>query len=197
MYLKSVLVSPPGGWQYTQPESGYHMYAINLGTLVKKVAAHRYNMGYSTQGDLAQELEEYNCARLSPADQITHCKSGVKRRNRVHYKQVESFLRTASEWVSRGEPLVPLEEAERRAAICAKCPLNVGTGGCGICNSLLNSLRESVLQRSTSHDSELNACGVCGCDNKTQVHLPLEVLAKGVPHTYPSFCWKSELNPKS
>ncbi len=195
MYLKSVLVSPPGGWHYRQPESGYAMSAINLGTLVRKVAAHRYNMGYPTEGDLAQELEAYTCARLSPEDQQEYCKTGLKLRNRVHYKQVESFLRVVAAEVLAGAPLVSTEEAERRAMICSKCPLNVGTGGCGICESLLQGLRESVLKKSTSLDSELKACGVCGCDNKTQVHLPLEILAKGVPHNYPNFCWKSELNP--
>ena len=196
MYLKSVLVSPPGGWHYTQPQSGYSISAINLSTLVKKVAAHRYNMGYPTEGDLAQEIETDICDQLSSEDQLEYCKSGIKRRNRVHFSQVISFLKTAADWLSQSRTLVDQQEAERRAEICSRCPRNVGTGGCGICNSLIEELRMGLMQRSTHYDDKLNACGVCGCDNKTQVHLPLDILAKGTTHTYPNFCWKSGLNPE-
>lgn len=195
MFLKSVLISPPGGWHYTQPQSGYSMSGINFGTLVGKVAKHRQNMGYPTEGDLAQEIEEDICARMSTEDQLSWCKTGVKRRNRVHFSQVVSFLKTVASWLLQGTQLVAQEEAERRAGICSNCPLNVGTGGCGICQATIRELRESLMQRHTSYDDKLNACGVCGCDNKTQVHLPMEALAKGEPHIYPDFCWKSELNP--
>jgi len=38
----------------------------------------------------------------------------------------------------------------------------------------------------------LENCNICGCANKAQVHIPLEVLAKGVTSdmAFPSICWK-------
>jgi hypothetical protein len=198
MYLKTIRTTPPGGWRYVQAESGYAMEANTLYDLAGKVAAHRRNMEYPMGTDIAKEIEEWICDRIPFKDQAEWCDttSLTPPRTRVHWTMVQSFLQTAGAWLLADRQLVPQEEAERRAAICADCPFNVGMSGCAVCYATLNGLRGSMMHRSTSQDDKLQACGICGCDNKTQAHIPLNVLAKGVPHTYPNFCWKSSLNPR-
>lgn len=189
--LKSRLVEPAGGWRYTQKETGWSTKQITFFMLVRAVAQHRANMKLPTPGDLAAEIENAICQSLSPESQIEMCDDGESYTKSVHWGLVDRFLKTMTAFVVGKVPLVPQEEAERRAAICVKCPLNVGLHGCAMCRMTLNALRESVAKRTTTQDSVLQACGVCGCDNRTQVHFPLESLHAGSGDLkYPEWCWK-------
>lgn len=191
MKLKDPNLSPPGSFRYTQPESNHLMVGITLGTLLQLVSQHRQNMGYQTHGNLRAEIEDAICQSLSPEDQVAHCDIGVASSS-VHWSTVLRFLKTAASWAIGGFQLVPQEEAERRATICATCPLNVALSGCAVCRTTLDEARELLLKRSTSRDAELRACGICGCDNKAQVHFPLEALKQGTGDlSYPSWCWKA------
>jgi hypothetical protein len=191
MHLKELSLAPPGGFRYTQPESGLTMTGLTLDALLKKVAQHRSNMGYPTPRRLSEEIEEAICRSLSPEDQTALCNNGIRARKSVSWTSVRDFLVSAGSWLKSGE-IVPVDEAERRAAICVGCPLNVPLAGCGICQTTLGALREAVLKRGTSKDALLLACGVCGCDNKTQVHAPIEALRAGTGHfKYPDWCWKA------
>lgn len=193
MKLKSLLVEVPGGWLYTQLETGYTMKDVTFNALVQRVAAHRANMAIVTKGDLAAEVEATICARMTPENQIAHCESGTTFPKSVHWSLVERFLKTAVAFVLGPDSLVPQAEAERRASICAGCPLNVGLHGCAVCRATLNELREKLLVRHTEQDSLLGACGVCGCDNRVQVHVPMAALRAGSGDlNYPeSWCWKA------
>jgi hypothetical protein len=44
----------------------------------------------------------------------------------------------------------------------------------------------------TSRDGELRACGVCGCDLKTIVHMPLDALNASSDKEYPDWCWRKK-----
>lgn len=196
MKLKSLMVEPPGGWRYTQPETGHPMKEITFGMLVQRIAQHRANMKIETKGDLAAEIEEALCATMTPENRIAHCEDGTDHPKSVHWSMVERFLRTAAAYVIGPDSLVSQAEADRRAGICAKCPLNVGLSGCAICRATLNTLRTAVTDRHTEQDFLLGACGVCGCDNRLQVHVPLPALRAGTGDlAYPDWCWKAKRNP--
>lgn len=193
MKLKTRLAEVPGGWVYTQPDTGWTKKAITFNSLVQAVARHRANMALPIPGDLAAEIEETICKKLSPENQVAHCEDGTTHPKSVHWSLVERFLKTAVAYMLGPDSLVPQEEAERRASICAKCPLNVGLHGCAVCRATLNSLREKLLDRHTEQDSLLGACGICGCDNRVQVHVPIPALTAGSGDlVYPeSWCWKA------
>lgn len=192
MFLKTKDTVPPGGFIYRQPETGHLMKGTTFRELLAKVATHRNNNRIETTSRLSDEIEQAICARLSPEDQHAHCKDGLPSRKTISWREVDRFLGTMAAWAQGGLKLVSQEEAERRAAICEKCPLNIGLHGCGMCRMALNEAREKILKRGTSHDSSLKACGVCGCDNKLQVHVPLNVLKSRQQEglSYPDFCWK-------
>lgn len=194
MHLKSLTKGPPGGFRYTQPESGHFMKAITFNMLCSKVLRHRQNMRYRivTEGfqTIGQEMEDYICHLLSPDDQVRNCKAGYRSRGSVPWQEVSEFIKTAAKWFVTGRRLVPNEEAERRAAICANCPLNVGMSGCASCRNEVNEFVHETLHRSTQLDERLQACGVCGCELKSTVHLPIDVLDAGGKHTFPEWCWR-------
>jgi hypothetical protein len=194
MFLKTKTIEVPGQWIYTQPETKHTMKGTTFRDLCAKVATHRNNMRIPTTARLSDEIEAAICARLSPEDQHEYCKDGMPERRSISWREVDQFLRTMVAWGLSGEPPVPQEEAERRASICEKCPMNVGTHGCGTCRVAMDAMREKLLKRGTSHDSSLQACGVCGCDNKLQVHVPLDTLqgASNQRFVYPDFCWKAK-----
>lgn len=192
MKLRSLDVGPPGNWRYRQEETGHWMTGITFGSLIKKVAQHRQN-NKLPMGDVAKEIEEQICERMEAADQLANCDSGTRYASSVGWQQVEAFLKTAGAYVASGGALVSQSEAERRAAICAQCPLNVGMHGCSICRATIEVFRSSILKRSTEKDKDLRACGVCGCENKAQVHLPLATLRAGtgeLDYSPNPQCWK-------
>lgn len=198
MHLKTHDVSPPGEYRFIQKESGYSMKGTSFGALLGKVTVHRANMGYAAVSpgfaSLTDELEDWICQSLSQQDQVEYCQVGLGKVTSVNWKRIAQFLKTMATWFTTNQmQTVPPEEAERRAGICAGCPFNVGLSGCGICRQTLDGVRAALVQGHTSHDDKLNACGVCGCDNKFQVHIPLDTLKAnqvGNP-PYPVWCWKS------
>lgn len=195
LHLRSLDVGPPGGWRFVEPATGVVVTAITFASLVGKAAQHRQNMQIPADPEwrLDEIVENSVCEALSPADRMAYCETGVRQRSAVGWREVLSFLKTAVSWVATGAELVTQEEAERRANICAGCPLNVSVGGCAPCRVTVEEFRTTVLQRSTSHDAGLQACGVCGCELKTAVHLPLENLRAGKPHlTFPEWCWQKQ-----
>lgn len=172
------------------------MSAITFGSLLGKVRQHRTNMAYPMVSEgyntLSEEVQDTICQAMSPQDQVNNCETGIQNVSGIHWKRVGRFLSTMAAWfTTNGLQTIPQEEAERRASICAGCPLNVGMTGCGVCRVALQGIRVAVLDAHTSQDEKLNACGVCGCDNKLQVHAPLAALRpSGSPLAYPNWCWK-------
>lgn len=87
-------------------------------------------------------------------------------------------------WIGDGMLPVPIEIAEKRAAVCVVCPQNQ-TGdlwqrltrtGVQRLRALLN-LRKS-LQFKTSQDEKLKTCVACDCPMTLKVHTPIEHIIK-------------------
>lgn len=181
----------PGGWRYHQKETNHWMGGITFGSLLGKIATHRQNNNIPIGDNLQAEVEDWICQNMEPVDRKQRCLNGPKYPKTIGWQHIESFLTTAVATAVGGK-LVSQEEAERRAAICAACPLQAGLHGCSLCRTTLDALRKKLLQRSTSQDEKLEACGVCKCDNRAQVHVPIEALRAGSDKDYSDnpACWK-------
>jgi hypothetical protein len=111
-------------------------------------------------------------------------------------KAVQAVLETAA---TREELHVSQGEADRRASICASCPKNLPIANCWGCGTLGSIYRSIAGRQSSAHDHQLQACDVCGCDNKTQVHftggvLRLAAEKQGIMDAeFPTWCWKREV----
>jgi hypothetical protein len=195
MHLKSLEVGIPGGWHDQCPHCGNHSVGITFGQLVSRVNQHYQNMNHPIDGTLEQEIEARLCAKLSPPDQVAYCQTGIRERRAVRWGEIFGFLTWLTSWISQGHQLVPHENAERRAAICANCPYNIGISGCGVCRKTIGNFRDKVLKvPPVAAETKLNACGVCGCDLKSLVHVPLESL-KGHDYSKVAWCWQNPNSP--
>lgn len=68
-FLKDTRTAPPGGWRYTQPETGLEMRENSLGELVATVIRHRSYKGISPLGadEVSAEIQRQLCSNL-PGD---------------------------------------------------------------------------------------------------------------------------------
>lgn len=64
--LRDTRTAPPGGWRYTQPETGLTMDGLSLSELVVKVIRHRSYKGISPMDadDVSEEIQRQICERL-------------------------------------------------------------------------------------------------------------------------------------
>jgi hypothetical protein len=78
--------------------------------------------------------------------------------------------------------LVSQEEANRRAAICWKCPLRAQmTLPCSRCITALENVVQVITgTHATPHDERLSCCSICKCFISASVWLPLETQCIGV-----------------
>ena len=115
----------------------------------------------------------------------------LKRRRVIGLDDILRFLATAKTWIL-SRTCVPQEEAERRAEICAMCPLNTdAVMGCTGCINYAAELFSAIGDKKTRAHSNLRSCEVCGCENKVQVWVPEDVLRQHSGElSYPNWCWK-------
>jgi len=193
MIVRDTTVSPPGGWRYIQPETGFEFTASTLREVVKRVTAHREANGLAI-GDPSADIQDFVCAQLplGSEDCIHVIEGDYAVKTKFTMDDVKRFIQAAVAALgSRG--LVDQPEAERRAAICASCPLNTNVKGCWRCRGLAEWLFKLIGARTTAHGSRLNQCGVCGCAIKAKIWLPLDVAQQvSEGYTFPSWCWLNE-----
>ena len=185
---------PRGGFTYTEKTTGARFSHFTLDSVLRDVLMHRIANGINVppgweaivEDEMCQNYVEGTCAEVANTES-----TGPRS---IKMSDVKNFLTVASSWVMSGIKLVDPEEAEKRAGICAVCPQNQTIAGCLGCNNLVGVTKKVLGNRGTTYDGELKGCAVCSCYNAVQVHLPLEILAKGVTKDmhFPSNCWKSK-----
>ena len=192
--LRNRNIVPPGGFRYTQKESGKTLHANSFHALCEVVKNHRQANGYPLDIDYETDIETQLCLQLSKHD----CKEvGIEVKPRqLGFADVMRFTKILGESVLKGNPRVDKEEANRRALICAGCNANVKAHGCAGCNSkrvagLITTLTGTD---ETDHDDKLESCTFCGCLNKAQVWFPLSILQNhikaNINKALPEHCWK-------
>lgn len=181
----------PGGWRYTQPESGYVVVSIVWEELVRRVQGHRVANGFPLPPGWEAQLENDVCEQAELNGSWCQFTDEPKTRAKVGLGDMLNFLRVMAKWLPTRQ-WVTQDEAERRALICSRCPMNIEADGCAGCRNFVGDLAGFLGDRSTAQDSQLKACGVCGCSNVAQVHIPMVALVQGVTPEmdFPSFCWK-------
>jgi len=193
MHLRDLTVAPPGSWSFKDPTTGIRISATTYNDLVRNVQQFRRNNGITWEGSLGAEIQQQICGRLNAVDQVANCSGGLipPTHRSVGAKDVMRFLSVMGSWVSSGGGFVEQEEAERRAAICAGCSFNVEAAGCSVCQDIAGNVAKVLGGRSTPHDAQLKNCGICGCEGKSSVHMPLDTLKAGSSgYEYPTWCWR-------
>jgi len=186
--------APPTGWVYEITLDGTkYMFQspMRLG-LMQQLRQWYENKGLEWPGDpeMKARVEDYIC-QLTPN---SFCIGGPKN-PRIPFLSTHAIRDATRLFLARAFKgkgiLVPPAEAERRAKICASCPSNLH----GICTSCAGNEFQDIFRwfiqqgRTTSYDSVLDTCAVCGCLLKAKAHVSIAELATLEKHKYPENCW--------
>jgi len=219
MRLLNINALPPGGFPYTQPETGMKFTGmVGFQQQVATIVAHRRknNLARSNPGEVTQDLHDFTCARLGNNPEF--CSDGtvvVKKKNwgqrlaegarhaAEAVKQTISGGEILSDWLGAGMQPVAPELAQVRSDICtgrlngSPCPKNqisgwrITTEAARIIHS--HMARKAELGLKVEGEDALGTCQACGCYLKLKTWVPFEHI---YAHTsddqmqkFPAFCW--------
>ena len=186
-------------WEFVVPHTGVKITAGSWEQLLYHIRKHLNANGFENATIEEAIIEQYNAelrAKLNPECCYDKGQLEVKDR-KLTYMDVVRFTKTMIKNIAGGSKRVSQEEADRRAAICASCNLNVVTDNCITCSNsgaaaaVVGAL---VGDRKTSSHQALNSCLHCGCFLKAMVWFPVEDLKHSPPSQFqpelPDHCWK-------
>ncbi len=219
----------PNGFTFRQPEINWNSRQVlglhpSFSTLVQALISartanphHLAKNKWSTDPDVvANEVEQYNvrvCISMGWSKYLTEEGGGEIPFSSSQslldssqlsaavssIKQLWSGIKSVNDWLDGNLPAVPIEQAEKRAAVCVACPMN-GVGdfskwfvapAAAAIKRQLEKLQNRKL--ATSQDEKLNICTACLCANKLSVWVPAEIkLAHMSPETKAALhesCW--------
>lgn len=186
-----------GNFKYQEPMSGQWFFVTRYDLLLKKLYRMYQQNGWPVGLSFEQEIEQQLCQNHPELCESDSPK--LRRRRRLTWGDLMRGTRVLLSFKLAGSPIVEPEEADRRAALCAKCPANCQFDKpCGgICGELADMVRAAVGSRRTKSHDQLKACGICHCLLEAAVQIPLEHQCKGVtPEMKTDFaelgenCWK-------
>lgn len=123
MKIKDKFLVPPGGWDYTQPETATHFAVPSWGGLLADVKKHRLGNQLPIPLNFNKQMENDWCARHP--DKCTF-EEDDRPPNLV--AAAWEFGKAMIFWAKEGFPKVDNETFERRQKICLGCPFYKGWG---------------------------------------------------------------------
>jgi|TARA_Y100000289_G_scaffold46842_1_gene47040 hypothetical protein len=190
--IKDMSITPPPGWNYFIPETKVEVEADDYEELIDMIY-YNYHINKIEPPMNLEELVHHDICIKSP--------TGIcNKENRLAFNITDLINGTIAFAIMmrKGKgAFVDQKEAERRASICSKCPLNVQNPACYSCLGFESVIKKVQKGRNTSKDSELKVCGVCKCFTKALVHVDIDIIkaTTKAKHAklYPSGCWKKEI----
>lgn len=203
--------TPPGGWVWKRGDA-ILTDRENFFALEGRVQAHLIKAG-EDPAVASDEIHHCTALHLIATGHGAKVQAiGEVRRTREQYRSgaKAAFL---SWWkqspiagllrgkVDRGEPVfVDQKEADRRAAICARCPHNITPASKTWAQQWTDGgMLAAVENRKTAHHDQLAVCDVCSCELRASVWWLPDILItsmKGMRFSqkFPAFCWKAKLH---
>ena len=151
--------------------------------------AHLHANQREIPASLETDMQDQICKTLPPGWCLYDDPARPRPTVSLSWNDVASGVKTFAKWITGGMKFVDQKEADRRAAICSRCYLNVNVQGCSGCQEIV---QEVVRNRKSKYDAALRTCAVCRCFLKAKVHFPIETLdtqSDKVQSMYPDFCW--------
>jgi len=185
----------PVGGKYFIDEDGVKHKADQWEHLFVRVASYRKRAG-KPPGNPEQEILDQVCARNPDYCQEAKPSAPVQRAVAAANKSTRASSRAVVQWlvgilrlrrVGGAQP-VSREEARRRAAICAGCPMQKAlSSNCGSCKAMRKTAKQILFGGSSSIGEKLKGCRVLGEDTSTSVHIQQD--PSGNPEL-PGNCWR-------
>jgi hypothetical protein len=182
---------PPNGFRYFQPETKVWVRASTLHSLEREVVKHRTANHLPIGSDLAGEIEQQLCEALGP--EWCEGPTPASSKTRTAWRAIVQGTTTLVDWAIKGGRKVSADEADQRAAICAKCPENREVN-CLPCNAQrLADVMGLFPTEPIPHGKFLKSCAICSCMLEKKVWVPLDILYPHIPESQmqqlPPHCW--------
>lgn len=168
----------PYGGQFVLnlPDRGMIGMGTNFDMLLTNLKKYRRANAIPVGLDFENEVEREVCAAY-PAECRETSALIPDRERRYSFEDVIQGTKAMIAFKVAGSPLVDQAEANRRAAICSKCPNNVSFvlpcgGSCGELNEIVKAI---VGGKSTPSDAQLRSCAICSCQLASSVWVELSV----------------------
>jgi hypothetical protein len=218
-HLKSRMNCPPNGFQYRQPETGWHTQAWDFNSVVAAVVNHRRaNSRFSLNSNPAQVAEDVDvqnaarCLAMTGADGFVAMApvggddspkflplrklAGAAAGFVAGVKQMHAGVQVLVDWLGDGAETVPAALAAERAKVCSLCSLNQGGDwSAHFTGPISERIRTTLEMRKemkieTSFDDALGVCAACACPLKLKIHVPMNFISA---HAIPKM--RSDLDP--
>lgn len=210
MRLKNTNTFPPGGFTYTQPETGFKTSKMApFETCVAEVLAHRVanKLPRSTRAEVNEDIQEFTCQRLGydaaycitdkkkleTLSRISASPSHLKNLVRPALEKIKSLGNGAqilSDWLGDGMLPVPNSVAQSRTNACVRGdsgkPCKFNRKGSSFTESIAGAIKEQMQKRHEATaapvgDEKLFECQICFCDLKLKVHVPMDTILDRTP----------------
>lgn len=208
----------PGGWQFYQPEIKFTARPnMSFRGLVEAlinarqanphlVQKHGWSLDYDT---VANEVDLFNATICEQMGWTDYFSAGTPESGRRSFPHPQTHLHPSRagavvggakilvDWIKSGAEAVPAEQAEKRALVCSRCPLNErGDFSRWFTVPVSEAIRATIADRNgmglkTSHDEQLSICGACLCPLKLMVHIPLEMKLKSMNQESKDALWEN------
>lgn len=195
--LKTRHIVPPGKFQFKHPTTGRWIRSHNFDYLMSEIDKECAGNGVPLIDPSV--VEHQICSNLAENAKNEFCASDTYEPSvdgvRLHANDIIRGTKTILTNKLLGEGLVDQEEAERRANICAYCPMNVQFRlPCGgLCGELLEIVESTVGNRTVGKQGDLHACAVCKCALPAKIWFPKKSLERyetdEIRALYVQNCW--------
>ncbi len=183
------------GGKYFIDEDGVKHKADQWEHLAVRVASYRKRAG-KPPGDPEQEILDQVCARQPDYCQEKNLPVPAQRAIATANESIRASSRAITQWlinilrlrrVGRAQP-VSREEARRRAAICAACPMQKDFSSvCGSCKAMRKTAKQILFGGNSPVGEKLKGCRVLGEDTSTSVHIQQDPSSNPA---LPGHCWR-------
>ena len=164
-----------GGYRILDPLTGIRIEAVTWDHLMTKVRDERRANGAPLGLELEDEVEQWAC--IAHPDEVDVVDERLPKRRSLGLDDVVRGTQVLASFKLAGSPRVTQAEANRRSAICARCPMNqMWSQSCSICGKVESAVQAVVGSVRTDSDQQLFACSICGCSLKAAVHIPNSIL---------------------
>jgi hypothetical protein len=183
------------GGKYFIDEDGFKHKADQWEHLVVRIASYRKRAG-KPPGNPEQEILDQVCARQPEYCQEDKLPVPAQRAIAAANESTRASSRAITQWLASilrsrrigGAQQVPREEARRRAAICAGCPMQKSfSSSCGSCKAMRKTAKQILFGGNTSVGEKLKGCRVLGEDTSTSVHISQDPSSNPA---LPANCWR-------
>jgi len=177
--LKQKNKAPPGGWRYTDPDTGFRFkrrYA-RFSELEDHVRRYRLLNDLPSIPSLSLVIQDWLC---SQSNMESYCR-GIEVVSRT-LKQYLKGAQASAKMIAAGEKAyVPQQVAEARAEVCVSCRYNKKSDKHSRLQRYTDKYVKSMVgDRRTSFDEKLHSCDICSCPLRPKVHVSQRIIEESL-----------------